>query len=99
MPDPANAPREGVDYTVLPEPQPTFGSGGRAIFHEAIDEGRMAGYNAARIGSHCFKRLPRRLERMGSRDGMGYRDDSVSTPPHASLAGVDWHSWRHSAKP
>ena len=28
MPDPANAPREGVDYTVLPEPQPTFGSGG-----------------------------------------------------------------------
>lgn len=28
MPDPANAPREGVDYTVLPEPQPTFGTGG-----------------------------------------------------------------------
>lgn len=28
MPDPANAPREGVDYTVLPEPQPTFGAGG-----------------------------------------------------------------------
>lgn len=28
MPDPANAPREGVDYTVLPEPQPSFGTGG-----------------------------------------------------------------------
>ena len=28
MPDPGNAPREGVDYTVLPEPQPTFGTGG-----------------------------------------------------------------------
>jgi thiol:disulfide interchange protein DsbA len=28
MPDPANAPREGIDYTVLPEPQPTFGTGG-----------------------------------------------------------------------
>lgn len=28
MPDPANAPREGVDYTVLAEPQPTFGTGG-----------------------------------------------------------------------
>lgn len=28
MPDPANAPRPGIDYTVLPEPQPTFGSGG-----------------------------------------------------------------------
>lgn len=28
MPDPANAPREGTDYTVLPEPQPTFGTGG-----------------------------------------------------------------------
>ena len=28
MPDPANAPRAGIDYTVLPEPQPTFGAGG-----------------------------------------------------------------------
>ncbi|MFY2763083.1 thiol:disulfide interchange protein DsbA/DsbL [Arenimonas sp. MALMAid1274] len=28
MPDPANAPREGIDYKVLPEPQPTFGQGG-----------------------------------------------------------------------
>ncbi len=28
MPDMANAPREGVDYTVLAEPQPTFGQGG-----------------------------------------------------------------------
>ncbi len=28
MPDPANAPREGIDYTVLPEPQPTYGQGG-----------------------------------------------------------------------
>ena len=28
MPDPANAPREGIDYTVLAEPQPTFGAGG-----------------------------------------------------------------------
>ena len=28
MPDPANAPRPGIDYTVLPEPQPTFGTGG-----------------------------------------------------------------------
>lgn len=28
MPDMANAPRKGVDYTVLAEPQPTFGQGG-----------------------------------------------------------------------
>jgi thiol:disulfide interchange protein DsbA len=28
MPDPANAPRLGIDYTVLAEPQPTFGTGG-----------------------------------------------------------------------
>lgn len=28
MPDLANAPREGIDYQVLPEPQPTFGQGG-----------------------------------------------------------------------
>ncbi|KAB2912916.1 MAG: dihydrolipoyl dehydrogenase [Hyphomicrobiaceae bacterium] len=34
-------------------------SGGRAIFHEAVDEGRMAGFNAARLESHCFQRSPR----------------------------------------
>lgn len=28
MPDPAKAPREGIDYVVLAEPQPTFGQGG-----------------------------------------------------------------------
>lgn len=28
MPDPANAPREGIDYVVLAEPQPTIGQGG-----------------------------------------------------------------------
>jgi thiol:disulfide interchange protein DsbA len=27
-PDPANAPREGIDYTVLATPQPTYGQGG-----------------------------------------------------------------------
>lgn len=34
-------------------------SGGRAIFHEAVDEGRIAGYNAARADDHCFRRSPR----------------------------------------
>lgn len=34
-------------------------AGGRAIFHEAVDEGRMAGYNAARHDGRCFARSVR----------------------------------------
>lgn len=31
-------------------------TGGRATFHEAVDEGRMSGYNTARSPDHCFER-------------------------------------------
>ena len=34
-------------------------TGGRSTLHEAVDEGRMPGYNAAHTDDHCFKRRVR----------------------------------------
>lgn len=53
-------------------------SGGRAIFHEAVDEGRMAGYNAARVDSHCFQRTPRLA--------------ITFTDPNIGIVGRSWQS-------
>ena len=53
-------------------------SGGRAIFHEAVDEGRIAGYNAARTDSHCFARSPRLA--------------ITFTAPNIGIVGRGWQS-------
>jgi dihydrolipoamide dehydrogenase len=53
-------------------------SGGRAIFHEAVDEGRIAGYNAARADSHCFARSPRLA--------------ITFTDPNIAIVGRGWRS-------
>ena len=36
-----------------------------------------------------FQPLPNRLQWLGSRDGIGYVNDSISTTPHASLAALE----------
>jgi len=36
-----------------------------------------------------FRPLPNRLQRIGTRDGVTYVNDSISTTPHASLAALD----------
>lgn len=51
-------------------------SGGRAIFHEAVDEGRIAGYNAAQSADHCFeRRVPLAI---------------TFTDPNMALVGKTW---------
>jgi UDP-N-acetylmuramoylalanine--D-glutamate ligase len=44
-----------------------------------------------------FKPLPHRLQSLGSRDGIEFIDDSISTTPHASLAALDCHRGRRVA--
>jgi UDP-N-acetylmuramoylalanine--D-glutamate ligase len=44
-----------------------------------------------------FKPLPHRLQSLGSRDGIEFVDDSISTTPHASLAALDCHRGRRIA--
>jgi UDP-N-acetylmuramoylalanine-D-glutamate ligase len=44
-----------------------------------------------------FRPLPHRLQSLGSRDGIEFVDDSISTTPHASLAALDCHRGRRVA--
>ena len=47
--------------------------------------------------AHSFKPLPHRLQVLGSRDGIEFINDSISTTPHASLAALDCHKGRRIA--
>jgi len=49
------------------------------------------GMDAAALAPHAasFRPLPHRLQTVGTRDGITYVNDSISTTPHASLAALD----------
>jgi UDP-N-acetylmuramoylalanine--D-glutamate ligase len=49
------------------------------------------GLHAVALAPHAvsFKPLPHRLQTVGTRDGITYVNDSISTTPHASLAALD----------
>lgn len=49
------------------------------------------GLDAAALAPHAetFLPLPNRLQTLGTRDGITYVNDSISTTPHASLAALD----------
>ncbi|UHQ19655.1 UDP-N-acetylmuramoyl-L-alanine--D-glutamate ligase [Lysobacter sp. KIS68-7] len=48
------------------------------------------GLDAAPLAAHAasFRPLPHRLQTIGTRDGIAYVNDSISTTPHASLAAL-----------
>ncbi|WP_262378659.1 UDP-N-acetylmuramoyl-L-alanine--D-glutamate ligase [Luteimonas viscosa] len=49
------------------------------------------GLDAKALAPHAltFQPLPHRLQTLGTRDGVAYVNDSISTTPHASLAALD----------
>ena len=49
------------------------------------------GLDAEALAPHAasFRPLPHRLQRLGTRDGIDFINDSISTTPHASLAALD----------
>ncbi len=49
------------------------------------------GLDAASLAVHAetFQPLPNRLQTLGTRDGITYVNDSISTTPHATLAALD----------
>lgn len=49
------------------------------------------GLDAAPLARHAasFRPLPNRLQTIGTREGVTYVNDSISTTPHASLAALD----------
>lgn len=57
------------------------------------------GLDAVALAPHAadFQPLPHRLQTIGTRDGITYVNDSISTTPHASLAALDCFSDRRVA--
>lgn len=49
------------------------------------------GLDAEALATHTatFQPLPHRLQTLGTRDGIAYVNDSISTTPHATLAALD----------
>ncbi len=57
------------------------------------------GLDAASLAPHAatFQPLPHRLQRLGTRDGITWVNDSISTTPHATLAALDCYRGRRVA--
>lgn len=57
------------------------------------------GLDAVALAPHAatFRPLPHRLQTVGTRDGIRYVNDSISTTPHASLAALDCFADRRVA--
>jgi UDP-N-acetylmuramoylalanine--D-glutamate ligase len=57
------------------------------------------GLDAAALAPHAatFQPLPHRLQLLGTRDGIAYVNDSISTTPHASLAALELYRGRRIA--
>ena len=57
------------------------------------------GLDAAALATHAasFQPLPHRLQVLGTRDGIDYVNDSISTTPHASLAALELYRDRRVA--
>jgi len=57
------------------------------------------GLDAKALATHAasFRPLPNRLQNVGTRDGITYVNDSISTTPHASLAALDCFGGRRVA--
>ena len=57
------------------------------------------GLDATTLAPHAasFRPLPHRLQTLGTRDGITYVNDSISTTPHASLAALDLFRDRRAA--
>ena len=57
------------------------------------------GLDAAALAPHAatFRPLPNRLQRLGTRHGITYVNDSISTTPHATLAALECFAGRQVA--
>lgn len=88
-------PRRVLDARNLPLP----GRHNRLNLCAALAAVEALGLDAEALAEHAhsFKPLPHRLQLLGSRDGIEFINDSISTTPHASLAALDCHKGRRMA--
>jgi UDP-N-acetylmuramoylalanine--D-glutamate ligase len=87
--------RRVMDTRMLPLP----GRHNRLNLCAALAAIEALGLDATALAQHAtsFKPLPHRLQLLGSRDGIEFVDDSISTTPHASIAALDCHRGRRVA--
>jgi len=84
-----------LDTTSLPLP----GRHNRSNLCAVLTAVEALGLDAVALAPHAasFKPLPNRLQTIGTRDGLTYVNDSISTTPHASLAALDLFRGRRVA--
>jgi UDP-N-acetylmuramoylalanine--D-glutamate ligase len=84
-----------LDTTSLPMP----GRHNRGNLCAVLTAIEALGLDAVALAPHAasFKPLPNRLQTIGTRDGLTYVNDSISTTPHASLAALDLFRGRRVA--
>lgn len=81
-----------LDTTTLPLP----GRHNRSNLCAVLAAIEAIGLDAKALAPHAatFAPLPHRLQLLGTRDGVAYVNDSISTTPHASLAALDLFAGR-----
>lgn len=86
---------EIMDTSALPLP----GRHNRGNLCAVLTAIEALGLDAAPLAAHAasFRPLPHRLQPIGTRDGIAYVNDSISTTPHASLAALDCYDGRRIA--
>lgn len=84
-----------MDTVALPLP----GRHNRSNLCAVLTAIEALGLDAAPLAAHAagFRPLPHRLQPLGTRDGITYVNDSISTTPHASLAALDCYDGRRIA--
>ena len=72
-------------------PLPVPGRHNRSNLCAVLTAIEALGLDAIALAPHAasFRPLPNRLQTIGTRDGITYVNDSISTTPHASLAALD----------
>ncbi|MBU8976515.1 UDP-N-acetylmuramoyl-L-alanine--D-glutamate ligase [Lysobacter sp. MMG2] len=84
-----------MDTRALPLP----GRHNRGNLCAVLSSIEALGLDATALVPHAasFRPLPNRLQTVGTRDGITYVNDSISTTPHASLAALDCFGERRVA--
>ncbi|MDH5835485.1 UDP-N-acetylmuramoyl-L-alanine--D-glutamate ligase [Luteimonas sp. M1R5S59] len=78
---------------------PVPGSHNRGNLCAVLAAIEALGLDAEALAPHAatFRALPHRLQVLGTRDGLTYVNDSISTTPHASLAALEVYAGRRVA--
>ena len=76
-----------MDTSALPLP----GRHNRGNLCAVLTAIEALGFDATKLAPHAadFRPLPNRLQTLGTRDGLTFVNDSISTTPHATLAALD----------